>query len=555
MKRKYIKIYSYNVLFALLLATASCNVLDTKIDVNPTDEQIKTNYNTLYDFGYAAYTRLQNRTFAIDGNLFAAVSDEAEYTYSPSSTQQFNEGSWNAIVNPDNSYAYNYEGIRAASYFLENSVNYKEFLKLNRNLTTANGLNDYERDVKSIGWLRNENKVLRAYFYFELFKRYGDVPLVKEVLNMDDDTRIPRTSVEDIVNFIVTEIDGAVDSLQTYWGDFDTALDGRITKGAALALKSRVLLYAASPLYNTAGDQSKWEVAAMAANDLLGLNLYTLDNSYRDLFIGDRTTNSTETIFAVRQGTDNGNEIRNYPIGTPGGNSGITPSQNLVSAYEYKGDPVADDPYANRDPRLAYTIVTNNSWWNNRTMEIWPGGRDDYNNNNTSRTGYYLKKFLNDNLNLVQDEKKLRSWVVFRLGEIYLNYAEAMNEAYGPDNNNGYGLTAREALNMVRSRPGVEMPPVTATSKEEFRQRVKHERQIELAFEEHRYWDLRRWKDAVGILNQPLLGIRPVKTNDTFTYQVIEVENRVFSEKMYFYPIPQSEITKSEGVLTQNTGW
>lgn len=555
MKRKYFNIYSSIVLIALLLSTLSCDVLDTKIDVNPTDEQIKTNYNILYDFGYAAYTRLQNRNTAIDQNLFAGVSDEAEYTYSPSASQRFNEGSWNAVMNPDNNYSYNYEGIRAASYFLENSTNYKEFLKLNRNLTTVNGLNEYERDVKSIAWLRNENKVLRAYFYFELFKRYGAVPLVNKVLDAQDDTRISRSSVNDIVSFIITEIDGALDSLQTNWGDFDTALDGRITQGAALALKSRVLLYAASPLYNTDNDVGKWQQAAAAANQLLNLDLYELDHSYGELFVGDRTVNSNETIFAIRQGADNGNEIRNYPIGTPGGNSGVTPSQNLVNAYEYKGEPVPGDPYSNRDPRLAYTVVTNNSWWNNRTIEIWPGGKDDYNKNNTSRTGYYLKKFLNDNLNLVQSETRLRSWVVFRLAEIYLNYAEAMNEAYGPVDNNGYELTALEAINMVRSRTGVEMPLVTTTSKEEFREKVKHERRIELAFEEHRYWDLRRWKDAIGTLDQPLLGVRPEKSNDTFTYKVIKVEDRVFSEKMYFYPIPQSEITKSGGVLTQNTGW
>ncbi len=555
--RKYLKIQNISLMCVLVSWLISCNVLDTKEDIYNTDEQIKTNYQVLYDFGYAAYTRLQNRNQTIDGNLFAAVSDEAEYTHSPSSTQFFNEGSWNAVDNPDNTYAYNYEGIRAATYFLETYPNYAEFLKQNRNLITSNDLNEYQRDVKSIRWLRFENRVLRAYFYFELLKRYGGVPIVKDLLSADENTHLPRANVDEVVSYIVSEIDASKDSLVTHWGtDFqDVGLDGRITKGAALALKSRVLLYAASPLYNPTGDVAKWQAAASAANELLSLNLYTLDNSYGELFVGDRSAKSSETIFAIRQGATNELEKRNYPIGTAGGGSGITPSHNLVSAYEYKGTPDANNPYANRDPRLGFSVATNNSQWNDRTIEIWEGGNDDYTIKNTSRTGYYLKKFLNENLNLVQDEKRLRSWIVFRLAEIYLNYAEAMNEAYGPDDSNGYGLTAREAINIVRSRTGVEMPPVTATSKDEFREKVKHERRIELAFEEHRYWDVRRWKDATNVLNAPLLGVRAVKNGTNFTYDVKEVEKRVFTEKMYFYPIPQSEIVKSKGIVTQNPGW
>ncbi len=555
--RKYLKIQNISLMCVLVSWLISCNVLDTKEDIYNTDEQIKTNYQVLYDFGYAAYTRLQNRNQTIDGNLFAAVSDEAEYTHSPSSTQFFNEGSWNAVDNPDNTYAYNYEGIRAATYFLETYPNYAEFLKQNRNLITSNDLNEYQRDVKSIRWLRFENRVLRAYFYFELLKRYGGVPIVKDLLSADENTHLPRANVDEVVSYIVSEIDASKDSLVTHWGtDFqDVGLDGRITKGTALALKSRVLLYAASPLYNPTGDVAKWQAAASAANELLSLNLYTLDNSYGELFVGDRSAKSSETIFAIRQGATNELEKRNYPIGTAGGGSGITPSHNLVSAYEYKGTPDANNPYANRDPRLGFSVATNNSQWNDRTIEIWEGGSDDYTIKNTSRTGYYLKKFLNENLNLVQDEKRLRSWIVFRLAEIYLNYAEAMNEAYGPDDSNGYGLTAREAINIVRSRTGVEMPPVTATSKDEFREKVKHERRIELAFEEHRYWDVRRWKDATNVLNAPLLGVRAVKNGTNFTYDVKEVEKRVFTEKMYFYPIPQSEIVKSKGIVTQNPGW
>jgi len=164
---------------------------------------------------------------------------------------------------------------------------------------------------------------------------------------------------------------------------------------------------------------------------------------------------------------------------------------------------------------------------------------------------------LSDNLNLVQNESKLRSWIVFRYAEILLNYAEAMNEAYGPDNDNGYGLTARQAINQVRNRPNVLLAPVTALSQLEMRNKIKLEHRVELAFEDHRYWDLLRWMDAEQLLNLPLRGIRVDKTaNNTFNYSGFMVENRKFiAPQMYYYPIPQTEMSKSKGIMKQNPGW
>ena len=134
-----------------------------------------------------------------------------------------------------------------------------------------------------------------------------------------------------------------------------------------------------------------------------------------------------------------------------------------------------------------------------------------------------------------------------------------MNEAYGPDNNNGFSLTARQAINMVRKRTGVEMPDVVAVSKDEMRNRIKHERRIELAFEGHRLWELRRWKDAETVLNQPLMGIKVDNQGGNYVYSTFEVEKRVFlAPKMYRYPIPQIEINKSQllqGNLKQSPEW
>jgi hypothetical protein len=168
-----------------------------------------------------------------------------------------------------------------------------------------------------------------------------------------------------------------------------------------------------------------------------------------------------------------------------------------------------------------------------------------------------LKKFLTDNLNLTQDQKSVHSWIIFRYAEILLNYAEAMNEAYGPvADPQGYGMTALDAINQVRQRPGVEMPEIEeGISQTELRNKIKNERRMELAYEEHRYWDLLRWKDASDILNQPLRGVEIIKNGSNFTYEYVEVEPRHFDEKMYLYPIPQEEVLKSDGNLTQNPGW
>jgi len=547
------------VLFMLSLSVAlnGCRKsMDTRIDTSITDGDIASDYTRLWNFGYAPYTYVRNGFSAIDQNLFAAVSDEGEQTAAASAAQLFNEGSWNAFNNPDTVYANCYAGIRAANYFLEKyDTNYKRILAYNRDTITDHQF-QYNLDVANAGWLLKEARVLRAYFYFELIKRYHNVPLVTSTIAPGDNTNIAQSGFDVVLSFIVSEIDAVQNDLQQDWKSYDAGSDGRITQGVALALKARVLLYAASPLNNASDDVAPWKAAAAAANDVIALGRYALDNDYRNLFLTDNTANSPETIWAIRLGAINDPERKNYPVGTPGGNSGVTPSENLVAAYEYTGVPDPQDPYANRDPRLGYTVVANNSAWNGRTIEIWDGGRDAWNKPNASRTGYYLRKFLSDDLDLTQNESTQHSWIVFRYADMLLDYAEAMNEAYGPDDNHGWSLTARQAVNQVRSRMGVQMPPVQAVDQPAMRAGIKHERQVELAFEDHRFWDLLRWKDAGTVLNQPLKGIRAVKNGPSFTYSVSTVEGRVFTApKMYYYPIPQAEISKSKGVLIQNQGW
>ena len=249
-------------------------------------------------------------------------------------------------------------------------------------------------------------------------------------------------------------------------------------------------------------------------------------------------------------------EVNNYPISTPGGYSGVTPSHNLVSAYEYVGEPDPNNPYANRDPRLYASVVTNGSTWNGRVIDQLPGGSDDMTKANASRTGYYLKKFLTDNLNLIQGQTAQHNWVAYRYAEILLNYAEAMNEAFGPtDVPAGFTLSATDAINMVRNRASADLPLISTESKDEFRSAIKHERRIELAFEDHRYWDLLRWKDAMQVLNQPIMGVKVVEDGESVNYVEIKVADRVFNERNYYLPFLRSEIVNSNNTLKQNEGY
>src|SRR5690606_29324842 len=149
------------------------------------------------------------------------------------------------------------------------------------------------------------------------------------------------------------------------------------------------------------------------------------------------------------------------------------------------------------------------------------------------------------------------TWLLFRYAEVLLNFAEAMNEAYGPEATQGYSMSAKAAVDRVRRRTGVEMPILPpGLSQQEMRERIRNERRVELAFEEHRFFDVRRWKIAAETENMPIMAMQITRNSDgSFGHLVVKAENRVFEEKMYLYPIPEMEVLKSDGALTQNAGW
>ncbi|MDR0749502.1 MAG: RagB/SusD family nutrient uptake outer membrane protein [Tannerellaceae bacterium] len=602
MKRKNI----YIALFALIASSfAGCkDFLDTRIDVFDTMDRLETRSATMANFANAYYGPMQYGFTTIDNNLFAAASDEAQQTAPVSNVSYFNRGIISPELNPlSGLYNNYYEGIRAAHFFIDYAKNGENFLALNRDTSalynpdgtiyhTENRMS-YRRDVINLNWQRAEAMIAIAYYYSELIKMYGGVPIITTTMENDADMgRVPQSPYDDVVEYIVKLIDDNADKVNLDWRvmldeGYDRWADvrnwnyrnstGRFDKTSALAIKARTLLYAASPLNNHSNDLSKWERAAKAAHDVIEVRKaifakgfgfgtdpitrpdYKMpeNKDYNAYFSGNASTSDVQSIFLIRRAQGSTPERLNYPIGTRGGNSGITPSQNLVDAYEYIG-PITENPYTNRDPRLKATIVVNGSEWNGvLNFDQSPGGAYDMAVNGASKTGYYLKKFLSPNLNLVEGGNADHVWPAYRYAEVLLNYAEAMNEAYGPNADpKGYGLTAREALIEVRRSASTLLPDVTAASKEDFRAAVKNERQVELAFEDHRYWDLIRWKDAYEVLNKPVRGVIVGKNSlGGYTYSYVNVATRVFNSHNYYLPFTRKEITNSGGTLTQNPGY
>ncbi|MEA5427610.1 RagB/SusD family nutrient uptake outer membrane protein [Arcicella lustrica] len=414
--------------------------------------------------------------------------------------------------------------------------------------------------------LKGELKFLRAFRYQDLIRNYGGVVLMKDkVMELGEDLAnadiYTKSSIKDCIDYVVAELDEASTLLPRDNGN-NWQL-GRATKGAALALKARLLLYAASPLYNS----GNWQAAAKAAKDVMDMGKYSLyTNGYDKLFL--TAENNSEIIFErlYTQGARHVClEISNAP-NSYGGWGGNVPLQNMVDAYEMNnGKPITEptsgynsqDPYTNRDPRFYMTILYNNASYRTNTVQSYlPGGKDSKDgpsNWNTSKTGYYLKKFMNDNLPIDNpwDIAGTQPWIYFRYAEILLNYAEAQNEAVGPDQ------SVYDAVNAIRKRPSVNMPALqTGLTQAQMRDVIRRERQVELAFEEHRYYDVRRWKIANVTENVPAYGIEVVRNGNTLTYNKKEaLTGRRFEEKHYFLPIPRAEIQASNGKLTQTSGY
>ena len=562
MNTKFFRYVFVSMAVGSAFTLCSCNdFLDREEDSFIDKTATFDSYNRTKQYLTYAYSLLPEGLNRFSGDaLLGAATDDACFAIESSNIQQFNNGSWNALSNPDNVWDRYFAGIAKCCTLLENSNHIN--LDISR-LDPAKRV-EYENNLKDIRMWRAEAHFLRAYFNFELLKRYGPIPIIKSTLDINKDySDTPRPTMKEVVEFIANDCDIAADSLElTPWRNMNDAF-GRATKGAALALKSRLLLYAASPLYvdfgdvdeaNKPSDATLWKAAADAAKAVIDLNQYELAPAYDDLFKND--FQNKEYIFVRRYPSNSDFEKSNFPV-SYGGKGGTNPSQNLIDDYEMLdgtafdwNDPVkAAHPFENRDERLLATVLMNGVLFKGKRVATYPGGADATPNPNATKTGYYLRKFLNENVN-IQTGGGSDGHVVplFRLAEIYLNYAEALNE-YDPTNPD-----IAVYLNKIRER--VSLPDVpSGLTQEQMRTLIHHERRVELAFEEHRFWDVRRWKVASSTLGAPVKGVKITQDDaGNFTYSPVQVEQRVFQPKMYWYPIPQSEVLKLHH-WEQNKGW
>jgi len=590
------KRYIYICVALTFFLASACQKLERDIDTTVGQDEVFSKESYTKNRLSALYADLPSGFLEVDGAMLASATDEAEHTLETSDIQLFNIGSWNPNLNPDNPWSKYFKAIRNANLFLENS----DSVDLDRYKNDPSQQTLYFNKITEIKRWKYEARFLRAFYYFELIKRYGGVPIITKALSRDDDfVGIQRDSLDKCVRFIKSECDSVLGASIVINGVRSTLIPykyadaelGRVTKGAALALKAKVFLYAASDLWNTptwAGSYAqphlismqtnversvRWDSAQRVAKQVIDLpgTSYALHSSYTDLFKTDQSYKNYEHIFVRRGDNTNDFEKANFSIGFENGKSGTTPTENLVDAYEVidgtTGAAVAFDwnnpthvtniynfgaTGTRRDPRLNANIIVNNTTYKSRTMEIWEGGIDGKGIDLATKTGYYLKKFLDDGLNIASglDKKSVHGWPLMRLADVYLWYAEALNES-----NPGHA-DVLIYLNNVRKRISVAMPVVTGgKTQSQIRDIIRHERQVELAFEGHRFWDVRRWMIAPVTLGASISGVKIVKSGTNFQYTLIpEVEKRVFEPKMYFYPIPQMELLKMSS-WSQNPLW
>jgi starch-binding outer membrane protein, SusD/RagB family len=422
-----------------------------------------------------------------------------------------------------------------------------------------------------------EAKFLRAFIYFLLIERFGGVPIVDQVYQLGDDVQLTRNTFDECVAFIEQDISDAIPDLSDRYLSTD-ANYGRATADACRALLSRMYLYAASPLFNPSNDLAKWQKAADAAEDLLDKG-YSLYPDYQALFEMSHGDAQGEVIFSKGFTSSNyhsapmHNFNRRYEgYGGWWGSNG--PSQNLVDDYDMiNGEPPflengtinpasgydPQHPYENRDPRFNATILHDDVFFRGDHFEMWIAedgsswAYDSYKNTGDNpRTNTVLKKFMPSDGPFNWQVHFTIQWPHFRLAEIYLNYAEAKFEL-------GDEATAREYLNKVRSRASVNLPDIPASvTGEDLRRRIYNERRIELAFENHRFFDVRRWKIAGQVENTKIrcLDIYKNLTTGVKRYEnvVLLDKSGTFQDYMSLLPIAESELRNMPS-LTQTPGW
>ena len=597
------KLYHLILSAGLLLGMGACtDYLDKTPDEDMSLPDIFTNPDWTRSYLSNIYSWLPNEAnYADDGAFrspFTGGCDEMEIAYGGAYSHLINAGSWNSDnISRVPVWTEAYDAIRCTNIFL----------------SYIDAANATPEQIKA--W-KGEAYFLRAFFHFQVLRAFGPIPLMDYVVSPEDDASwIVRKPVDACCRFIAEDCDRAAECLPPTWASTDL---GRPTQASALALKSRLLLYVASPLYNgneelaamkdpvtgealipLTGDRQKWKEAAVAAQQCIrtaeasGFGLYRSASNdpvknYEEIFtenwnceilfgknLGDywhhmwcsdpisfgtpSIFNPTQELVDAYQMEDGSTPITGYT------SNGLKPIVNASSGYAEEGYATEAEPgrwpvgvrnmYTHREPRFYASVnFPGQVWKHGHELAFWYEGADGkkYAGSDYCKTGYLMRKINNIDItsNPLKTEKTF--WIYMRLGEIYLNYAEAMNEYAGPVD------SVYICVDAIRVRCGLPALPKDLT-REQMRDRIKHERRIELAFENHRFFDLRRWKDAAKSEAQPIhsLNIYAGKTRqDDAFYQRTVCEQRVFvAPQHYFFPIQQTEIDKNRDRLLQNPGW
>ena len=588
--KKSLKYISFALLLASAASFSSCNDFLEKQPSNElTKDKVLADWNLFEEFHLDTYNFLRHGAMRINNSWLDAATDLAETSFATGGTRTtFNIG--NYYGSDGNSELYDtwesrYRGIRKCNMVLENI-----------NLVPKNPRNTDEEHAVYVRIYTAEARLFRAFFYWEMFLRFGPVPIVTDVLDPAEDMITPylnRPTVKEfVVDFILKELAECEADLLDHDTAWATSRAGRLSQPVARALASRIKLYMASPRYASESGVT-WQEAADAAKSFMNdygnfFGLFALENISPAENYGNAvlyTTyndNNNETIFFRNDGTIGWGGISiDTPVGE-GGSGGNCPSQNLVDMYDMidgsspfaqydaTGAPVYSNGAAapainaasgyddanmweNRDPRLQATVLYQGTPWGtmreDSKIDVRPGMADNPTGNaNSTPTGYYMRKYIPATiLSSNHGGTARRLWTIMRYAEILLNYAEAVNEANGPCQE------VYDMLDAVRHRAGITgnvADRTDLTSKEAMRNFIHKERTVEFAFEEHRSWDVRRWNVAVEALSRPIYGIN-VAMDGTVSRKV--AQERVFEEKMYLYPIPEGEVWKTG--IENNPGW
>lgn len=563
----------YIALMVLLLGLTSCNnFLEVDEDNVWTREEIIKNPIRAEGILLKAYVSIPDEWVRED-----VATDDAVTNVLSNSKLKAATGSWASNSNPFSRWENCYEAIQYINLFLDEYVDVVDWDK------------DPAISQAYRTRLKGEAYGLRAYYYFDILKNHSGIgkssgnymgfPILRNFQGQV--VEIPRATFANSVAFILSDIETALGLLPARYEDGEgdpvynqvngKIFDQRICGDVLRMLKAQVLLLAASPAYAEATDDSgrpvaTWEDAAMAAGDLIKANggLDLLKDGRCEYYLYDEENRKAHPDMLWRKSVSGDKTYsleQSYFPPSLYGNGEINPSENLVSCFpDANGVPIDDpatiydksDPYANRDPRLGQYILYNGSSLKNQTINTLTGSQDGINmTEKSTRTGYYLRKHTNPNVSLNPGNTSgaYHFYPLMRYTELFLIYAEAANNAWGPKSDpKGYGFTAYDVMKKLRQTAGIvndqyiDRVSTDARSMDGF---IRNERRIELCFEGKRFWDIRRWND-VATMQTPVEGLMPDGVKTT------KVEDRVYQDYMIYGPVPYKDARLG---VEQNIGW